>query len=55
MPSSNVVLDPKTQWFLKFLESTGRPQVFAVPVEQAREMYVKGQAMVPLDQAAGTD
>lgn len=48
MPSSKVVLDPKTQWFLKFLESTGRPQVSQVPVEEAREMYVKGQALVPL-------
>jgi acetyl esterase len=49
MPSpTNAVLDPKTQWFLKFLESTGRPQVSEVPVEQAREMYVKGQAIVPL-------
>jgi acetyl esterase len=49
MPSSsNAVLDPKTQWFLKFLESSGRPQVSEVPVELAREMYVKGQALVPL-------
>jgi acetyl esterase len=47
-PSTNAVLDPKTQWFLNFLESTGRPQVSAVPVAEAREMYVKGQAMVPL-------
>jgi acetyl esterase len=48
MPSSKVVLDPKTQWFLKFLESMGRPPVQEVPVEQAREMYARGQALVPL-------
>jgi acetyl esterase len=47
MPT-NVVLDPKTQWFLKFLEGMHRPQIFEVPVADAREMYVKGQALVPL-------
>ena len=44
----SVVLDSKTQWFLKFLESTGRPQVSQVPVDEARAMYAKGQAMVPV-------
>lgn len=48
MPSSNVVLDPKTQWFLKFLESMGRPPVSDVPVAEARDMYVRGQALVPV-------
>jgi len=48
MPSSNIVLDPKTQWFLKFLESMGRPQIFEVSVAEAREMYAKGNAMVPV-------
>ncbi len=48
MPSSTIVLDPKTQWFLKFLESMGRPQIFEVPVAEAREMYVKGNALVPV-------
>ncbi|HEU4413756.1 MAG TPA: alpha/beta hydrolase [Candidatus Angelobacter sp.] len=43
-----VVLDPKTQWFLKFLENTGRPQVSQFPVEEARAMYARGQAMVPV-------
>ena len=45
---TNVVLDPKTQWLLKFLESMGRPQIFEVPVEEAREMYVKSQALAPV-------
>jgi acetyl esterase len=44
--SAKPVLDPKTQWFLNFLESTGRPQVSAVPVAEGREMYVRGQALV---------
>lgn len=45
---TNVVLDPKTQWFLKFLESMGRPQIFDVPLEEARAMYVKSQALAPV-------
>ncbi|HLK54434.1 MAG TPA: alpha/beta hydrolase [Candidatus Angelobacter sp.] len=47
MPST-IVLDPKTQWFLKYLESLGRPQIFEVPVAEAREMYAKGNALVPV-------
>ncbi|HKR97307.1 MAG TPA: alpha/beta hydrolase [Candidatus Angelobacter sp.] len=46
--SSKVVLDPKTQWFLDFLVSSGRPQVNQVSVAEAREMYVKGQNLMPL-------
>jgi acetyl esterase len=45
---SKPILDPKTQWFLKFLDSMQRPQIFEVPVADARDMYVKGQALVPL-------
>lgn len=48
MADATIVLDPKTQWFLDFLKSTGRPQVNQVPVAEAREMYVKGQNLVPL-------
>jgi acetyl esterase len=48
MAEPTVVLDPKTRWFLDFLKSSGRPQVNQVPVAEAREMYVKGQNMVPL-------
>ena len=48
MAESTVVLDPKTQWFLDFLQSSGRPQVHQVPVAEAREMYVRGQNLVPL-------
>ena len=39
------VLDPRTQWFLNFLIEMKRPQVFEVPLEQARMLYVKGQEL----------
>jgi acetyl esterase/lipase len=46
MPEScKPVLDPRTQWFLNFLEELKRPQVFEVPVEDARLMFVKGQQL----------
>lgn len=48
MPSTTPVLDPKTQWFLKYLESLGRPQVYEVPVEEARAMHAKAQALAPV-------
>jgi acetyl esterase len=48
MAEPTVVLDPKTQWFLDFLQSSGRPQVHQVTVAQARELYVNGQKLVPL-------
>ena len=49
MADTKAVLDPRTQWFLDFLKSSGRPQVNQVPVAEAREMYVRGQNLVPLD------
>jgi acetyl esterase len=42
------VLDPRTQWFLQFLKDLGRPQVWEVPVDQARAMQVKGQELFPV-------
>jgi acetyl esterase len=39
------ILDPKTQWFLKFLKDQGRPEVFDMPVESARDMQSAAQAM----------
>lgn len=48
MADTTIVLDPKTQWFLDFLVSSGRPQVNQVSVAEAREMYVKGQNVAPL-------
>lgn len=46
--SDSPVLDPKTQWFLNFLIEMKRPQVFEVPVAEAREMYVRGQQLFPV-------
>src|SRR4029077_11413167 len=48
MAADKPILDPKTQWFLNFLESSGRPQVHQVPVAEARELYVRGQAIAPV-------
>lgn len=42
---NTLVLDPRTQWFLNFLIEMKRPQVFEVPLEQARMLYVKGQEL----------
>jgi acetyl esterase len=42
-PSDTPVLDPRTRWFLQFLKDSGRPQVFEVPLAEARAMFVKGQ------------
>jgi acetyl esterase len=39
------ILDPKTQWFLKFLKEQGRPEIFDMPVESARDMQAAAQAM----------
>jgi acetyl esterase len=45
MPDDKPVLDPRTQWFLDFLIQMKRPQVFEVPVEEARMLYVRGQEL----------
>src|SRR6202023_1986239 len=39
------ILDPKTEWFLKFLKDQARPEVFEMPVESARDMQAAAQAM----------
>jgi acetyl esterase len=39
------ILDPKTQWFLKFLKEQRRPEIFEIPVESARDMQAAAQAM----------
>lgn len=44
----NPVLDPRTQWFLNFLIDLKRPQVFEMPLAEAREMYVRGQKLFPV-------
>lgn len=47
MPESPV-LDPRTQWFLNFLVDMKRPQVFEIPLAEARDLYVKGQKLFPI-------
>ena len=44
-PDLRPVLDPRTQWFLKFLKDSGRPQVFEVPLAEARLYYVRAQEL----------
>ena len=44
-PDLRPVLDPRTQWFLHFLKDSGRPQVFEVPVEEARSYYMRAQEL----------
>ncbi|HEV2987081.1 MAG TPA: alpha/beta hydrolase [Candidatus Angelobacter sp.] len=39
------VLDPKTEWFLQFLKEQGRPEVYEMPIDAAREMQAKAQAL----------
>lgn len=42
------VLDAQTQAFLNFLKASGRPELYTLSVPEARETYVKGQALVPV-------
>ena len=48
MSEDTPVLEPQTQSFLDLLLQMKRPQVFEVPVAEAREMYVKGQKLFPV-------
>jgi acetyl esterase len=48
MSPANVTLDPRNQWFLDLLKQLNRPQVFEVPLEQARAMHERGQELFPL-------
>jgi len=42
------VLDAQTQAFLKFLKASGRPDLHTLPVPEARAVFAKGQALVPV-------
>ena len=42
------VLDAHTLAFLKFLKDSGRPELHTLPVGQARAVFAKGQALVPV-------
>jgi acetyl esterase len=42
------VLDAETRQFLKFVEASGRPEMHKLSVEEARELFARGQSMVPV-------
>ncbi|PYP91166.1 MAG: lipase [Candidatus Angelobacter sp. Gp1-AA117] len=42
------VLDAQTQAFLNFLKASGRPELHTLPVPEARAVFAKGQALVPV-------
>lgn len=42
------VLDPQSQAFLKFVKDSGRPEMHTLSVEEARALFAKGQAAVPV-------
>ncbi len=46
------VLDQQTQAFLAFLKNLNRPALHTLPVEEARQQFLKGQARVPLPNPA---
>src|SRR5437867_4796954 len=48
------ILDPRTQWFLKFLREMKRPQVFELPLEEARLMFARGQEAFALPKLPAT-
>ena len=42
------VLDAQTQAFLNFLKASGRPELYTLSVPEARAVFAKGQALVPV-------
>ena len=45
---SEPVLDAQTQAFLNYLKASGRPELHTLPVAEARAVFAKGQALVPV-------
>jgi acetyl esterase len=48
MDVNQPVLDPTTQFFLKYLEDGKYPELHTLPVPEARVQFAKGQAAVPV-------
>src|SRR5258708_2701314 len=48
MDPNQPVLDPTTQFFLKYLEEGNYPELYTLPVPEARVQFAKGQAAVPV-------
>lgn len=42
------VLDPESQAFLKFVKDSGRPEMHTLSVQEARDLFTKGQLAVKL-------
>src|SRR5215467_9098709 len=42
------VLDPESQAFLKFVKESGRPEMHTLSVAEARSLFARGQAIVPV-------
>ena len=42
------VLDPESQAFLKFVKESGRPEMHTLSVAEARALFARGQAIVPV-------
>jgi acetyl esterase len=42
------VLDPQSQAFLKFVKDSGRPEMYTLSVDEARALFARGQAVVPV-------
>jgi len=45
---SEPVLDPQSQVFLKFVKDSGRPEMHTLSVDEARALFARGQAIVPV-------
>src|SRR5215510_11664775 len=42
------VLDPESQAFLKFVKESGRPEMHTLSFPEARALFARGQAIVPV-------
>ncbi|HEY6253799.1 MAG TPA: alpha/beta hydrolase [Candidatus Angelobacter sp.] len=48
MDLNEPVLDPQSQAFLKFVKDSGRPEMHMLSVDEARALFARGQAAVPV-------
>lgn len=47
-PENQPVLDPESQVFLKYVKESGRPEMHTLSVQEGRELFARGQAIVPV-------
>src|SRR5215469_13466811 len=48
VPNTQPVLDAESQAFLKWVKESGRPEMHTLSVAEARALFAKGQAAVPV-------